>query len=83
MNIKSLLFAATLAASPAVGSDVPNHQNKTSQLVHESLESNEQHTLHPHVETSTGFEHNHLLDHGQLMEGDFFSLGIHGSLEDW
>lgn len=83
MNIKSLLFAAALASSPAAGSDVPNQQNKTSQQVHESLKSNEQHALHPHVEISTGLEYNHLLDHGQLMEGDFFSLGIHGSLEDW
>jgi hypothetical protein len=88
MSLKSLLFAATLASSSVVSGAEPHHpveqtKGHTSQKVHDSLEHTGKHALHPHVEISAGFERNHLLDHGQLMKGDFSSLGIHASLEDW
>ncbi len=89
MSLKELLFAATMATSQlASGNDAPlpvqNATNHTSQKVHASLvEHGEKHALHPHVEISAGFEHDHLLDHGQVMEGDFASLGIHASLGKW
>lgn len=90
MGLKNLLFAATLASSPLVSASDPVHnpvvnntKGNTVQKVHDSLEHTDKHALHPHVEISAGFERNHLLDHGQLMEGDFSSLGIHGSLGNW
>lgn len=88
MNLKSLLFAATLAWSSVASGAEPHYpvehtKGDTSQKVHNALEHGEKHVLHPHVEISAGFEHNHLLDHGQLMKGDFSSLGIHASLENW
>lgn len=89
MSFKNLLFAATLASSSltSFGNDVPSSiqqtQNKTSHKVHNSLDHNEGQKSHLHVEAFAGVEYNHLLDHGQLMEGDFTSFSIHASLDNW
>lgn len=77
MSFKGMLLAATMATSQlASGNDAPlpvqNATNHTSQKVHDSLEHGE-HKDYLHVEVSAGVEHNHILDHGQLMEDDFIS----------
>jgi hypothetical protein len=86
MGFRNLLLAATLASSQlASGSDAPtvqNAQHSTSQKSHDVI-GHDKHQKHPHIEVSAGFEHNHLLPQGQLMEGNFSSLGIHASLGNW
>lgn len=86
MSFKNLLFAATLASSSLVsGSDVPSLEHVRDKISHKTAASlnNKEHPTHLHAEVFAGIEHNHLLDHGQLMEGDFTSFGIHASLNNW
>lgn len=85
MSLRNFLLSALASSQIAFGSDSPLHEKResTAHNVHGIMGHSWEKSIHPHSEVSSGFQHNHILDQGQFMEGNFSFLGLHGSIDNW
>lgn len=76
MILRNLFLSAVASSGIVLGSDSPTRDGS------ESI-SSQRHDQHIHLQISTGFEVNHILDQGKFIEGNFAFMGIHAHLDHW